>query len=150
MRPRVGGVARVGRRGYPDKRAWTRANSVAEGCAESMATLILRAETVTRAPILSSRRRSVPAVARASRVPRSAWRQGAEEEGGEGGEEEPELVGGQDRGGVPSQSPGRRRSYDPAKDVASVRPINSRGRSLRRLEAVNCRRRRDSAPDCSI
>ena len=54
---------------YPGNRAWTRANAAAEGCAESMATLTRRTETMTRAPILRSLSRSVPAVARASRVP---------------------------------------------------------------------------------
>ena len=54
---------------YPGSRAWTRAKAAAEGWAESMATLTRRTETVTRAPILRSLSRSVPAVARASRVP---------------------------------------------------------------------------------
>ena len=54
---------------YPGNRAWTRANAAAEGCAESMATLTRRTETMTRAAILRSLSRSVPAVARASWVP---------------------------------------------------------------------------------
>ena len=54
---------------YPGNRAWICANAAAEGCAESMATLTRRTETMTRAPILRSLSRSVPAVARASWVP---------------------------------------------------------------------------------
>lgn len=61
----------------PGNRAWTRAKAGAEGCAESVAILTLRAETITRAPILSSFRRSVPAVARARPVPASARRSAA-------------------------------------------------------------------------
>ena len=68
-----GGLRSVWSR-YPGSRAWTRAKAAADGCAESMATLTLRIETVTRAPILRSLRRSVPAVARARRVPCSARR----------------------------------------------------------------------------
>ena len=79
--PRRGGSS--GSRGpggrglYPGSRAWTRAKAEAAGCAESMATLTLRAETITRAPVLRSLRRSVPAVARASPVPASARRRAA-------------------------------------------------------------------------
>ncbi len=86
---------------YLGNRAWTRAKAVAEGCAESIATLSRRMETVTRAPILRSLSRRVPAVGagQARAVERTA--QGVEEDRGEGGEEESELVGGVAGGGGP-------------------------------------------------
>lgn len=79
--------------GHPRNRAWTRAKAAAWGCAESMATLTLRTETETRAPILRSLSRSVPAVARARRVPTSVRLRTSIEDRREGGKEEPELVG---------------------------------------------------------
>ena len=85
----------------PRNRAWTRAKAAADGCAESMATLTLRTETVTRAPILRSLSRNVPAMARARRVPMERVPEGGEEDRREGGEEEPELVGGEARGRGP-------------------------------------------------
>jgi hypothetical protein len=56
------------RAGGARSRAWARANSPWNGQAEVMATVILRTETVTRAPSLSSLRRMVPQVAWASSV----------------------------------------------------------------------------------
>ena len=66
-----------------------------------MATLTLCAETITRAPILRSFRRSVPAVARARPVPASARRSAAMRMEVKAEKKEPELVGGEAGGGGP-------------------------------------------------
>lgn len=85
--------------GWYRRRVGARTKAGAAGCADPMATPTQRAEIVTRAPILRSLRRGVPAVARSSAVPASARRCAAMRM--EAKAEEPELVGGEAGGGGP-------------------------------------------------